>query len=97
MDDKTIAEFVELLYPYFIKKLKEDSVFKKCIKSTNATVTWVDSSLGTNIGSNVMIRFPYDSTEISVTNKSNSELQVGNLVCVHYNIDLKNAYIAYKL
>lgn len=97
MDDKTITEFVDLLYPYFVKKLKEDNLFKKCIKNVNATVTQVDTSLTTNIGSNVMIKFPYDNTEIAVVNKSNSELSVGDLVCVHYYIDLKNAYVAYKL
>lgn len=95
MNDKTIAEFVDLLYPYFIKKIKEDGAFKNCIRSVNATVTWVEDQ--TNVGANVMIRFPYDTTEISVTNKSAVDLVVGDLVCVHYYIDLKNAYVAYKL
>lgn len=97
MNDKELAELIELLYPYFIKKMKTDSNFKNCIKSTNATVTYVDTSLDTNIGAEVSIKFPYDSTAISVVNKSTSELAVGDLVCVHYYIDLKNAYVAYKV
>ena len=106
MNDKEIAEFVDLLYPYFLKKLKRDSAFKSCIKSTNANVVWVDTATETvdnktvrvsNIGKEVKIKFPYDITEITVINKSTSELNVGDLVCVHYYIDLKNAYVAYKV
>ena len=44
MNDKELAEFVDLLYPYFIKKMKADSTFKNRIKSTNAKVTWVDTA-----------------------------------------------------
>ena len=50
-----------------------------------------------NIGKNVKIKFPYDTEELDVINKSTSELNVGDLVCVHYYIDLKNAYVAYKV
>lgn len=95
MNDREIAEFVELLYPHFVKKLKEDGFFKNCIKSTNAVV--VGALTETNIGKSVAIKFPYDKTEISVINKSTSNLKNGDLVCVHYYIDLKNAYIAYKV
>ena len=97
MNDKELAELMDLLYPYFVKKMKADSAFKNCIKSTNAKVVEVDTSLETNIGAEVTIKFPYDKTGISVINKSTSELAVGDLVCVHYHIDLKNAYIAYKV
>lgn len=106
MNDKELSELIDLLYPHFLKKIKSDGAFKNCIKSTNATVTWVDTTTETingvtqnvsNIGKTVKIKFPYDTTEISVPNKSTSELSVGNLVCVHYYIDLKNAYVAYKV
>lgn len=106
MNDKELAELMDLLYPYFVKKMKADSTFKNCVKSTNATVTWVDPTIETvnnvsnrvtNIGKAVKIKFPYDETAISVINKSGSELNVGELVCVHYYIDLKNAYVAYKV
>lgn len=93
MNDKEVAELVELLYPYFVKKMKADSTFKNCIKSTNATVISKSSSPG----SNVDIKFPYDTATITVKNNSTSDLAEGDLVCVHYYIDLKNAYVAYKV
>lgn len=94
MNDKEISEFIDLLYPYFIKKLKSDTIFKNCIKSTNATVTDVNEQQQ-NIGKEVKIKFPYDTSEILVVNKSNTDVKVDDLVCVHYYVDLKNAYIAY--
>ena len=106
MNDKELSELMDLLYPYFVKKIKSDGIFKNCIKSTNATVAWVDAKTETvgdvtqrvsNIGKNVKIKFPYDTEELDVINKSTSELNVGDLVCVHYYIDLKNAYVAYKV
>ena len=87
MNDKELSELMDLLYPFFIKKMKEDGTFKNCIKSTNATVVSESSSPG----SNVEIKFPYDKTVITVKNKSTSEIKKGDLVCVHYYIDLKNA------
>ena len=97
MGDKELSELMDLLYPFFVKKIKSDSNFKNCIKSVNATVSYVDTSLSTNIDTEIKIKFPYDTTEISVINKSTSELAKGDLVCVHYYIDLKNAYVAYKV
>jgi hypothetical protein len=106
MSDKELEELIELLYPYFLKKMKADGSFKNCVRSTNATVTWVDTTTEevdgesqrvSNLGKEVGIKFPYDTAEISVLNKSSSELNVGDLVCVHYYIDLKNAYVAYKV
>lgn len=97
MNDKELSELMDLLYPYFIKKLKSDGTFKNCIRSVNAKVVYVDSSKDTNIGSSVKVKFPYDTTEVDVLNKSTSELAVGDLVCVHYYIDLKNAYVAYRV
>lgn len=106
MNDKEISELVELLYPFFVKKMKTDAYFKNCIRSVNATVTWVDTSTETvnntsqrvsNKNKAVKIKFPYDTEEISVLNRSNSELDQGDLVCLHYYIDLKNAYVAYKV
>ena len=93
MNDKELAELMDLLYPYFVKKMKSDNTFKNCIKSTNATVVSESSSPG----SDVNIKFPYDTTEITVKNNSTANLVKGDLVCVHYYIDLKNAYVAYKV
>ena len=106
MNDKELSELMDLLYPYFIEKLKSDSVFKNCVRNTNATVSWVDQSTVlvdgvsqqvSNIGKKVKVRFPYDASDIEVINKSVSELSIGDLVCLQYYIDLKNAYVAYKV
>ena len=106
MSDNELRELIDLLYPFFIKKLKSEGLFKTCIKSVNATVSWVDTTTEevdgkdvrvSNIGQMVKIKLPYDTVEIDVINKSTSELDVGNIVCLHYNIDLKNAYVAYKV
>ena len=97
MSEKELSDFMDLLYPYFVKKLKADGFLNNCIRSVNATVTWVDENAASNIGEEVKIKFPYDTTEISVINKSANELAVDDLVCVHYNMDLKNAYVAYKV
>lgn len=97
MNDKEINELIDLLYPFFIKKLKSEGLFKTCIKSTNATVSWVNTEQSSNINHMVKVKLPYDTTEIQVVNKSTAELAVGNVVCLHYNIDLKNAYVAYKV
>ena len=97
MSDKELSDLMDLLYPYFVKKIKSDNTFKNCIRSMNATVVWVDDTLASNIGAEVKIRLPYDTTDISVINKSTSNLAKDDLVCVHYYIDLKNAYIAYKV
>lgn len=93
MNDKELAELMDLLYPYFIKKIKADSAFKNCIKSTNGTVVSKSSSPG----SNVDVKFPYDAMSITIKNNSTANLVEGDLVCVHYYIDLKNAYVAYKV
>ena len=93
MSEKEISELIELLYPHFLKKLQSDNAFKNCIKSTNATVVSESSAPGTNVD----IKFPYDTTSITVVNKSTSNLTKEDLVCVHYYIDLKNAYVAYKV
>lgn len=95
MNDKELSKLIDLLYPHFVKKIKNDNMFKNCIKSVNAKVVWTDSD--SNIGTEVKIRFPYDTSDISVINKSTSNLAINDLVCVHYYIDLKNAYVAYKV
>lgn len=97
MDEREISELIDLLYPHFLKKLKSESGFKNCIKSTNATVSSLGNAGENNVGADVYVKFPYDPTEICIKNKSVSDVKVNDLVCVHYYIDLKNAYIAYKV
>lgn len=96
MSENEILAIVEILYPYFLKKFQADAGFKNCIRSTNATVTEVQSGVS-NIGQVVKVKLPYDTIDLEVINKSTSELAVGDLVCLHYYIDLKNAYVAYKV
>ena len=93
MSEKEISELIDLLYPHFLKRLKSEVFYKNCIKSTNATVI----SETVSPGANADVKFPYDDTSITVKNKSTSDLVKGDLVCIHYCIDLKNAYIAYKV
>lgn len=97
MNEKEVEQFLELAYQYFLKRLKTDGILKNTLKSVNATVSWVDTSKSSNLEETVRVKFPYDSNEIEVINKSSSQLEVGDLVCLHYCIDLKNSYIAYKV
>ena len=97
MSEKEISELIDLLDPHFLKRLKSESLFKSCIKNTNATVSSLGEAGTDNVGKEVAVKFPYDSTEIYMKNKSADNVEIGDLVCVHYCIDLKNAYIAYKV
>ena len=97
MSEKELQELIEILYPYFLKKFESERIFKNCIKSINATVSQNNPPPESNIGQTIYVKLPYDTEEISVVNKSTSDLNAGDLVCLHYNIDLKNAYIAYKV
>ena len=97
MSEKEISELIDLLYPHFLKKLKSENAFKNCIKSTNATVSSLGEAGTSNIEKEVAVKFPYDSAEVFMKNKTGYDVKVDDLVCVHYYIDLKNAYIAYKV
>lgn len=97
MSEKEISELIDLLYPHFLKKLKSENAFKNCIKSTNATVSNLGEAGANNIEKEVAVKFPYDTTEVFMKNKTGYDVKVDDLVCVHYYIDLKNAYIAYKV
>lgn len=90
MDNKQLEELVELLLPYIKKKLKEDNDFKLNVKRKNATVVSVTDD-------NVEVRLPYDNVTFTVPNETGQTLSAGNLVCIEYCIDLKNAVAVYKL
>lgn len=94
---KDLEEFVEMLYPYFKKKMLSDNSFKNFVKRKNATVTSTLASGSTNIGSNVDVCLPYDTTSFSVRNETGTNLNKGDLVCIEYCIDLKNAIAVYKV
>lgn len=93
MNNKEIQEFVDILYPFFLKKMRNDGYFKNNVKMKNATVI---SELA-GIEEDVEVRLPYDTTSFFVRNETGKELNQGDLVCVMYWIDLKNAVAMFKV
>ena len=92
MNNKQIEEFVDILYPFFLTKMKDDGYLKNNVKMKNATV--VKSA---NIGDVVEVRLPYDTTSFFVRNETGKTLNQGDLVCIMYWIDLKNAVAIFKV
>ena len=98
MNDKEVQELVEILFPFFLEKLKKDGAFKNYVKRKNATV--INTTLAddeTNIGKSVEVVLPYDTTSFFVTNETGKNLETDDLVCIEYCIDLKNAIAVYKV
>ena len=92
MNNKEIQEFVDILYPFFLKKMRDDGYFKNNVKMKNATV--VESA---GIEEDVEVRLPYDTTSFFVRNETGKTLNQGDLVCVMYWVDLKNAVAIFKV
>ena len=92
MNNKQIEEFVDILYPFFLKKMRSDGYFKNNVKMKNATV--VESA---NAEEDVRVRLPYDTTSFFVRNETGKALSQGDLVCVMYWVDLKNAVAIFKV
>lgn len=92
MNNKQIEEFVDILYPFFLKKMKDDGYFKNNVKMKNATVV-----KPANIEDVVEVRLPYDTTSFFVRNETGKTLNQGDLVCIMYWIDLKNAVAIFKV
>lgn len=97
MSDNDIEKFVEVLYPYIIKKIKQDGFLKNVVKSKNATVVSVLGSDETNIDKSVDVRFVYDTNSFPVTNRTGVDLNQGDIVNIEYWVDLKNAVAVYKV
>lgn len=97
MNTKQAEELVEILYPFFLKKLQEDGLMKNNVKMKNATVVSSLADGASNIDKNVNIKFPYDKTEITVMNKTGVDLRQGDLICLMYWVDLKNAVAIFKV
>lgn len=93
MTNKEIEEFVDILYPFFLKKMRNDGYFKNNVKMKNATVV----SKSANIEEDVEVRLPYDATSFFVRNETGKTLSQGDLVCIMYWIDLKNAVAMFKV
>lgn len=96
MDNRQLEEFVELLYPFFLEKLKEDGVIKNNVKIKNATVVSTLADGETNIDKNIRVKLPYDSTSFSVVNKTGIDLNYNDLISLMYWVDLKNAVAIFK-
>ena len=92
MNNKQIEELVNILYPFFLKKMSEDGYFKNNVKMKNATVV-----KPANIGDVVEVRLPYDTTSFFVRNETGKALKQRDLVCIMYWIDLKNAVAMFKV
>ena len=95
MTNKEIEEFVDILYPFFLAKMREDGYLKNNVKMKNATV--VSKLSDTNINKDVEVRFPYDTASFFVRNETGKNLNQGDLVCIMYWIDLKNAVAMFKV
>lgn len=93
MTNKEIEEFVDILYPFFLKKMRTDGYFKNNVKMKNATV--ISKSAGAE--EDVEVRLPYDATSFFVRNETGKLLNQGDLVCIMYWIDLKNAVAMFKV
>lgn len=92
MTNKEVQEFVDILYPFFLKKMREDGYLKNNVKMKNATV--VKSA---EPEKDVEVRLPYDTTSFFVRNETGKTLSSGDLVCIMYWIDLKNAVAMFKV
>lgn len=92
MNNKDMQEFVDMLYPFFLEKMRKDGYFKNNVKIKNATVV---SSAG--MEEDVEVRLPYDTTSFFVRNETGKKLIQGDLVCLMYWIDLKNAVALFRV
>lgn len=92
MNNKQIEEFVDILYPFFLKKMRNDGYFKNNVKMKNATVVGLASSK-----EDVEVRLPYDTASFFVRNETGKALSHGDLVCIMYWVDLKNAVAIFKI
>jgi hypothetical protein len=93
MNDEQVLAFIEQLYPYFIKKYKEDNSYTQTAKLIDAEVVEI---IATN-KSKARVRLnPYDKDTIIVNIKTNEVISIGDSVQLLYKDSLKNASIIMK-
>lgn len=97
MNTKQAEDLAEILYPYFLKKLQDDGFLRNNVKMKNATVVSTLAEGETNVDKNISIKFPFDTATISVPNKTGVDLKYGDLICLMYWVDLKNAVAIFKV
>lgn len=88
MNEKDAQALIDLLYPYFIKKYKEDNSFKQTARLVNGTI------ITDKDGKKVKIN-PYDSdsSAISFKNPNGIPCPEGSNVLIMYYDSLKTAMI----
>ena len=72
--------------------MRSDGYFKNNVKMKNATVVQ-----DADVEEDVEVRLPYDTTSFFVRNETGKPLKSGDLVCIMYWIDLKNAVAMFKV
>ena len=97
MNNTVLQKLVDLLYPLFLAKLKNEGFIKNSVRSKNATVTSALADGETNINKKIEVVFPFESTPIPAINRSGVDLNKGDVVCLEYWVDLKNAVAVYKI
>lgn len=97
MKNDEIKDFFEILYPLFRDRLLRDGTLKSYTQIKTATVVSELSQDKTNIGKEVDVTFPYDSTPFSVRNETGENLQKGDNVSLLQWIDLKNSVAIFKI
>ena len=86
MKEKDVIDLIELLYPYFKDKIKEED--KNAARLVNATVVDIGGP-----GAEIRIN-PYDTNTIYATTSIDvTQLHKGDSVKVLYSDSLKNAQI----
>lgn len=92
MNDKKIEELIDVLYPYFERRMLKDGFLKNCVRCKNAIVYLANES-------SLSVRLPYDdiNNRFIVPNKTGEIPKVGDTVCLFYWIDIKNAVAMFKV
>ena len=85
--EKDANALIDLLYPYFIKKYKEDNSFKQTAQLINGTIVSFENGINVRLN-------PYDKKTIKVKNPNNvGPIDTGSSVLIMYYDSLKNAMI----
>ena len=93
MNDEQMLEFIEQLYPYFIKKYKQDNSFTQTAQMVDAKVMSISEI---NKNKAVVKVNPYDTDTIIVPIKTTDSIQEGDSVRLLFKESLKDAVIIMK-
>lgn len=93
MNDEQMLEFIEQLYPYFIKKYKQDNSFTQTAQMVDAKVISISP---VNKSKAIVKVNPYDEDTIIVPIKTTDSIQAGDSVRLLFKESLKDAVIIMK-